>query len=115
MYIFEDGVFGKAGSRSRCLICESVLLSYPLISALATMIELVDILNEVTFKRYLLLLETQLTVASPPRFILLIMVFRLQNNASHVSTPSSNVFILSIKSSGLSNLSLQESISQEST
>src|SRR5271154_744646 len=78
------------------------------------MIELVDI-NEATFKKYLLLQETQLTVASPPRFMFLIMKFRPQNTGSYVSTPSSNVFILSIKWSGLSNLSSRESISQEST
>jgi len=48
---FEDGVFGKAGTCSRCIVCESFPLSYPLISALVTMIELVDI-NEATFKRY---------------------------------------------------------------
>src|SRR5271163_3671948 len=47
--------------------------------------------------------------------MLLIMTSRPQNIASHVSTPSSNVFILSIKWSGLSNLSSRESISQEST
>src|SRR5277367_470472 len=56
-----------------------------------------------------------LTVALQRRFTLWIMMCRLQNTASRVLTPSSNVFILSINWSGLNNLSSRESISSEST
>src|SRR5271170_3535172 len=101
MYILKMEYLERRGAAQDALFASGFpCRKYMLMAALATMIELVDI-NEATFKRYLLLQErTQLTVASPPRFMLLIMTFSLQNTASHVSMPSSNVFILSIKWSG---------------
>lgn len=115
MYILKMEYLERRGAAQDALFASGFpCRKYMLMAALATMIELVDI-NEATFKRYLLLQETQLTVASPPRFMLLIMTFRPPNNASHVSMPCSNVFILRTKWSGLSNVSSRESVSQEST
>ena len=114
MYILKMEYLEKRGAAPDALFASGFpCRKRMLMAALATMIELVDI-NEATYQRYLLLQETQLTVASPPRFMLLIMTSRPQNTASYVSTLSSSVFILSIKWSGLSNLSSRESISQES-